>query len=88
MRSRIDDGFYRLSCRIGATNGLFGLVRNICFGAEGGLFPFLKQRLANSKIFVDHAVEARKNLFEYAVVRYVPDIERGEFYKCRISDDV
>jgi hypothetical protein len=40
---------------------------------------FSNDRLNHSEIFINEAQNARKHLYEYAVIRVVPRVEREEF---------
>jgi hypothetical protein len=40
---------------------------------------FLLTRLNHSEFFIKEAQNARENLYEYAVIRVVPRVEREEF---------
>jgi hypothetical protein len=43
-------------------------------------FQFLKTRLENSEIFVNEAKMQEDKIYEYAVIRLVPKVEREEFF--------
>lgn len=63
MHSRIDDGFIDSLVASAPDEWLIQASSEISVSEQKAVYSaFLKQRLANSKIFVDHAVEARKKL--------------------------
>ncbi len=63
MHSRIDDGFIDSLVASVPDEWLIQASSEISVSEQRAVYSaFLKQRLANSKIFVDHAVEVRKKL--------------------------